>query len=109
MKKWDKTYPAEKIRDAWACFLLLEGNIPDAPGWQRLFTAAEQIQEQIAGEVYKSRSKDFLDPFRTVNFRNEAEKTAVLGTIDGNEFVRQIRKESDVMIRRFRSVRQLLK
>ena len=108
-EKWDKTYPAEKIRDAWACFLLLEGNIPDAPGWQRLFTAAEQIQEQIAGEVYKSRNKDFLDPFRTVNFRNEAEKTAVLGTIEGNEFVRQIRKESDVMIRRFRSVRQLLK
>jgi hypothetical protein len=42
-----------------------------------------------------SREKDFTDFFRKITFRNEKEMTAVLGTLQDNEFLRTMQKETD--------------
>lgn len=41
------------------------------------------------------REKDFTDYFRSVTYRNEAEKEAVLGTIDEDGFLKKLRNATD--------------
>ena len=106
--EWTSAYGADRERDAFVYFHLLERGLPDAAGWRRLFAEAERIQKLIEERVRESRSKDLEDTFKALSFRNDAERAAVQGTIDANEFVRSIRKESAALIERFRTAGQLL-
>jgi uncharacterized protein YlbG (UPF0298 family) len=45
--------------------------------------------------VYRSRKKDFEDPFRKMVYRNEEEMDAVLGKPEDNSFVKQSRSEME--------------
>ncbi len=51
----------------------------------------------VSNDMYESsiasRQKDYTDFFRAMTYRNEAEMTAVLGTVEGNDFLQQL--ESD--------------
>ena len=49
---------------------------------------------------YKTREKDFTDYFRTITFRNDDEKKAVLGTIDDNEFLKTLKISTENLINR---------
>jgi len=42
-----------------------------------------------------SRAKDYTDFFRTMTYRNEAEMTAVLGTIDDNDFLHTLQTATE--------------
>jgi len=48
--------------------------------------------------VYISRKKDYENEFRNATFRNEAEKLAVVGSIDEVSFVKQIREETEKFV-----------
>lgn len=50
------------------------------------FVAVNMLESSIA-----VREKDFSDFFRSVTFRNEQEKNAVLGTLDDDEFLKKLR------------------
>ena len=50
------------------------------------------IQEFVKDQVYLSRKKDFDNPYRRMTFRNEAEMTAAIGTIEDNGFVKVVRQ-----------------
>ncbi|MCR5290599.1 MAG: DUF4954 family protein [Treponema sp.] len=65
-----------------------------------------EIFEDIIGDVttvsndmytssITSRAKDYTDFFRTITYRNEEEMTAVLGTIDDNEFLHTLQKTTE--------------
>ena len=41
------------------------------------------------------REKDFTDYFRSITYRNEAEKEAVLGTIDEDGFLKKLHNATD--------------
>lgn len=41
------------------------------------------------------REKDFSDYFRSITYRNEAEKEAVLGTIDEDNFLKKLKNSTD--------------
>ncbi len=43
----------------------------------------------------ESRKKDYTDYFRTITFRSKEEMTAVLGTLDTNEFLCQLKKDTE--------------
>jgi Domain of unknown function (DUF4954) len=105
---WWKEYPAEKLRNACAHFRWLEGGEPGSDALRRLYDEAGRIQNMIAERVYRSRNKDLSDPFKSVSFRSEAERQAVQGTIDENDFVQSIREESSVLIERFRALGKVL-
>ncbi|MBQ6780576.1 MAG: DUF4954 family protein [Treponema sp.] len=53
----------------------------------------------IGDEMYKSaffsREKDYSDYFRSITFRNEAEQRAVIGSIDHNEFLKELKPQTD--------------
>jgi hypothetical protein len=44
-------------------------------------------------QVYRSRAKDYSDPFRGITYRNQAEMEQVVGTPEGNSFVKSAKQE----------------
>jgi hypothetical protein len=62
--------------------------------WISALDKAKVIQNYISDQVYKSRKKDFDNPFRQVTFRNKDEMDAALGSLDENSFIVQVRKEA---------------
>ena len=54
--------------------------------------------------MYNSRKKDYDNHIRNCTFRNEEEKIAVVGKLEDNSFVKQIRKEKEEFISRIEKV-----
>ena len=69
-----------------------------------LLLKSVNIQNYVCEEVYQSRKKDYDNKIRNCTFRNEEEKIAVIGNIDDNSFVKQIRKETEEYISRIEKV-----
>lgn len=53
----------------------------------------------VSTDMYRdsiySRQKDYTDPFRAMTYENQEEMTAVLGTIDDNEFLHILRAQTE--------------
>lgn len=90
-------YPKEKVRHAYFSLLTLFGNditmLTDEM-WAKAVAEAKRIQQFICDQVYATRKKDYDNEFRNTTFRNEAERTAVIGELNENPAVKQIRAES---------------
>jgi len=91
---WNK-YTLEKQKHALAtlCELLGTDNLTKKQ-WEAALNKAVDIQKFICDEVYISRKKDFDNPFRASTYRNAAEMTAAMGTIEENSFLKQVQKET---------------
>lgn len=92
---WDK-YPSDKQKHAFATLCELSGkdNISNDE-WKSAIDKAINIQKYICDQVYYSRKKDFDNPFRQATFRNMAEMKAVIGLVEENSFIVQVRKETE--------------
>jgi len=92
---WEK-YPSEKQKHAYETLCEILGtDILTKEQWVSALDKAEEIQEFIRDQVYISRKKDFDNPFRQATYRNMAEMTAAIGTIEDNSFVKQVRTETE--------------
>lgn len=92
---WEK-YPLEKQKHALATLCALCGAEDlTGPQWIDALNRAASIQQLICDRVYDSRRKDFENPFRQATFRNTEEMLATIGTVEENDFVRQIREDSE--------------
>ncbi|MBM4018226.1 MAG: DUF4954 family protein [Planctomycetes bacterium] len=91
---WQK-YPLDKQRHAFATLLdLLDLKTLTPEAWTAALDEAVTIQQYVADETYVSRKKDYDNPFRQMTYRSPQEMEAVLGTAEGNSFVKQVRKET---------------
>ncbi len=91
-----EAYPFEKQKHSFATLCELLGtDKPTEEEWINALNRAVEIQEFIRDQVYTSRKKDFDNPFRQATYRNEAEMNAAIGTIEDNEFVHQVREETE--------------
>jgi len=92
---WE-SYPLEKQKHAFAtlCVLYGQSNLTKDQ-WTDALQKAASIQELIRDRVYESRKKDFENPFRQATFRCPEEMQAALGTIEDNDFVKQVREDTD--------------
>jgi hypothetical protein len=63
--------------------------------WNAALDRAVTIQEFIRDQVYISRKKDYDNTFRQNTYRNMAEMTAAIGTIEDNSFIKQVRNEAE--------------
>ena len=55
--------------------------------------------------MYRTRKKDYENPFRQATYRNAEEMTAAIGTLEENSFVRQIRSETETNLKRLAELR----
>ncbi|MDR2739290.1 MAG: DUF4954 family protein [Treponema sp.] len=86
-------YPLDKARHAWTILKFLRINAADAGGFVRALEHALETKRWITDQVYRSRAKDFQDPFRTITYRNKEEMDQVVGTVEDNFFVILTRKK----------------
>jgi hypothetical protein len=73
---------------------LLQAESWSAAQWRQALERAAEIQDYIAEQTYQTRKKDYDNPFRWITCRNDAERDAVLGTVEDNQFVQQVRGET---------------
>ena len=93
----------ESLNAAYALASLLELKQVDAPAltpdfWQEQLTEVIEIQKKIQDKTFKSRQKDFDNPFRKSTYESDAEMEAVIGTIEDNSFIKMIKKETTAFV-----------
>ncbi len=53
------------------------------------------VSDEMLGEARSSREKDYVDEFRKITFRNDEEMAAVLGKINDNEFLAEMKPKTE--------------
>jgi len=95
---WEK-YRRDKQAHALATLLSLLGvETLTNQVWQGALDEAVKIQQYICDQTYNSRKKDYDSPFRKMVYSTVEEMEAVIGTIEDNSFVKQVRKETATFI-----------
>ncbi|HER08161.1 MAG TPA: DUF4954 family protein [Bacteroides sp.] len=88
-------YTLDKQKHAYATLCELYGTESlSATHWKSALERAVQIQEFICDQVYRTRKKDYENPFRQATYRNMDEMTSAIGTIEENNFIIQVRQET---------------
>jgi hypothetical protein len=102
---WE-AYPREKYRHARASLLsVLESEDLSSELWDTALKMGADVQTYICDAVYDSRNKDYQNSFRELTFRNGEEKSAVVGTIEENGFIKRLRKETENFLARIEKIR----
>jgi hypothetical protein len=73
--------------------------------WNTLLNEGIRIRRYIDEQVYRTKLKDYTDPFRNITYRNEDERDAVLGKLTDNPFVWATQQESALFLSRLETVR----
>ena len=84
---WQKEYPLDKARHAWAILSLLQGGTVDTACLKQELAQAVEICRFINTRVSAARTKDYRDPFKKATFRNQAEMEQVTGEARKDPFV----------------------
>ena len=106
LKSWDQIhqrynalwqqYPLSKQQHAFAVLREICGaDKLNKDLWFAMLDKAVKIQQYVRDQVYVTRKKDYENPFRQATYRNTAEMTAAIGTIEDNSFVKQVRVETE--------------
>ena len=100
-------YPDDKARHALASLLDLHGMAAGdltPKRWRWALGEAVETQNRISERTYASRAKDYANPFKHITFDSDEEMVAVMGSVDENDFVQQVREESEQFAARVAAV-----
>jgi hypothetical protein len=95
---WAK-YTIDKQKHAYAilCEVYKKENLTKSE-WKLALDKALELQKYISDQVFITRKKDYDNPFRQTTFRNQEEMIAAIGTIDENNFIIQVKQETEDFI-----------
>lgn len=85
-------YPRHKFEHALATLLEINNLEKSAltPAYLDGCVSESVVTRQwICREIYKTRAKDYQNPFRLMVYENEEERDAVVGRLEDNSFIRQ--------------------
>ncbi len=89
-------YPQDKLTHSLQCLAAYYGVAQlDAASWRRAVADEERIQKHIDEQVFETRRKDYLNPFRRATYRSGEEMIAAIGPLEDNSFIRQIRSRTE--------------
>ena len=93
--QWSAHYKEEKLAHALAS--LAEITQKPIRDWDtdflvKLIEESISTQQWIYDEIFKSRKKDYENPFRSMVYENEEEMNIVLGRLEDNSFIKQEEK-----------------
>ncbi len=90
------SYTADKTKHAFAALLAVL-NISGKQLSKKLFTTLLKetvaTRQKLTDCIYKSRAKDYQNPFRKMVYNSEKEMENVLGKLDDNSFINEQRAE----------------
>ena len=96
--QWSANYKEEKFAHALASLAELTQNPIeqwDITFLQKLIEESIATQQWIYDEIYKSRKKDYDNPFRSMVYENEEEMNVVIGPLEDNSFIKEEKKVLD--------------
>ena len=64
--------------------------------YEDILTGVTAITNEMYSSAFSSREKDYNDYFRSITFRNKAEQEAVIGSIDHNEFLNEMKPQTEM-------------
>ena len=85
-------YPREKLSHALAALKKVSGTSlsnSKTTGLKDLLQDSITTKQWMVDNIYKSREKDYLNPFRMMVYGNEKEMIKVVGSLDDNPFILQ--------------------
>ena len=97
LELWEK-YPEDRARHALAALLEInEFSLDrlDQKTWFAFLDRAVSTRDLMAERTRESRAKDYTGEFRRITFDSPAEMDAVVGMIDDNAFIEQMRAEAE--------------
>ncbi len=104
-----KRYPMDKLRHAYLSLKHVLGTETISPeDWNNVLNRGIDIQNYVFDQVYRTRQKDYENPFRRATFASEEEMLAAWGPLDENSFIIQQRKETQVFVERVQALRKRL-
>lgn len=94
--EWWQVYPALKESHAIHSLLnLYKISIEDLTleKVRQILQTVQEVAETLSNNAFKSREKDYTNPFRKMTYENDQEMEAVLGKIEDNTFLIEQREE----------------
>ncbi len=73
--------------------------------WNAYIDKSIEIRAFIEEQIYKTKLKDYTNDFRSITYRNEEERLAILGTVESNSFVKSGKKDTAELITLLNGVR----
>lgn len=66
----------------------------DREAWRSLLASTEIMFQAISDAAHSSRRKDYEDPYRKMVYENEEEMAAVVGRMEDNPFLEELRRST---------------
>ncbi len=104
-------YPQQKSEHALASLLEMKGvTVADVNSVYLLKWLDEALEtsQWITDAIYRSRQKDYTNPFRQITYDSEQERDKVLGKLEDNSFIQDQQKEQEAFAQTVRSIQSRL-
>ncbi|UIR57491.1 DUF4954 family protein [Sphingobacterium sp. SRCM116780] len=91
-----KSYPEAKMSHAFASLLEITGEKIESLTLEKIINWLEDAIEHrtwMVNEIYKSRAKDYENPFRNMVYNSAEERDVVVGKLEENSFILQQNQE----------------
>lgn len=82
-------YPLDKLEHAIACLLFVQEQSFTPAFLKECLLSSVATQELLTDNIYRSREKDYQNPFRKMTYENDAEMDIVIGKLESNSFIQQ--------------------
>ncbi len=92
-----KKYGNKKLSHSYAALLELKGITSKqftASLFKKLLESTMNTEAWMARNIYESRAKDYINPFRQMTYKNKKEMNDVVGKIEDNQFIQLKLKEA---------------
>jgi len=70
----------------------------DMSFYKNLIAESVETKKWVLDEIYKSRSKDYHNPFKSMVYESEGDMEAVIGRLEDNEFINLQKTELNIFI-----------
>ncbi|WP_158859393.1 DUF4954 family protein [Lunatibacter salilacus] len=101
-------YPTWKVQHAFQCLLAAKGltkGLFDQNHWDDFITDAIHTRKWLSDQVFVSRQKDYMNPFRNMVYESDEERDIVLGALEDNSFIQQEKRDCKTFIKRLESIK----
>lgn len=100
-------YPEEKLRHALSVLKNIIGIDLKKAGkdvFEQILEDGLKIKAEVVENIYRSRAKDYTNPFRASVYENREEMEVVTGSLEHNEFILMEKKKLEQCKRRVRKI-----
>jgi hypothetical protein len=82
-------YPVDKLQHAIGSMCYIQEKTFTADNLKKWLEQSVHTQEVLTDNIYRSREKDYQNPFRKMTYENDAEMDVVTGKLESNAFIQQ--------------------